>query len=135
RSSARSASPAGPARPSSRAPSSDAISSALRSARRKMSCRRLPRVCREPAGLSRGAARRLARMLVTIAMIAYDEAPNLRPVVAEALAALDAAGGDGEILLGDDGSTEGTSDIADAIASNEQLVRVAHHVRKLGFSG
>jgi glycosyltransferase involved in cell wall biosynthesis len=74
-------------------------------------------------------------MLVTIAMPAFDEASNLRTVARDALAALDAAGSDGELLLVDDGSTDGTSLLADEIAGNDTRVRVVHHQTNRGFSG
>ncbi len=74
-------------------------------------------------------------MLVTIAMIAYDEAPNVRTVVAEALAALTAEGLDGDVLLVDDGSRDGTSEIADEIALAEPRLSVVHHGANRGFSG
>jgi glycosyltransferase involved in cell wall biosynthesis len=74
-------------------------------------------------------------MLVTIAMIAYDEAPNVKAVSAEALAALTAGSIDGEVLLVDDGSRDGTSEIADSIALREPRFRVLHHGANRGFSG
>ena len=78
---------------------------------------------------------RLPPMLVTIAMPAYDEAPNLERVAREALDALTASGADGELLIVDDGSRDGTGQIADGIASRESRVRVIHHERNRGFSG
>jgi glycosyltransferase involved in cell wall biosynthesis len=74
-------------------------------------------------------------MLVTVAMGAYDEAPNVAAVVAEALSAIDEIGGDGEVLVVDDGSTDGTSQIADDLASRDGRVRVIHHPANRGFSG
>ncbi len=74
-------------------------------------------------------------MLVTIAMPAFDEAPNLERVAAEALAALGETGVDGELLIVDDGSSDGTSALADAIALRDGRVRVIHHSTNRGFSG
>ena len=74
-------------------------------------------------------------MLVTIAMPAYDEAPNIERTVAEARVALAAAGHDGEVLVVDDGSTDGTGALADAIARAHSDVRVLHHPSNRGFSG
>src|SRR4051812_7701102 len=74
-------------------------------------------------------------MLVTIAMPAYDEAPNLSRCAAEALEVLTQMGQDGELLIVDDGSTDGTSAIADDIAGRDPRVRVVHHGKNRGFSG
>ena len=74
-------------------------------------------------------------MLVTIAMPAYDEAPNLEKVAAEALAALAASGVEGELLIVDDGSTDGTAAIADGVAARDGRVRVVRHAANRGFSG
>jgi glycosyltransferase involved in cell wall biosynthesis len=68
-------------------------------------------------------------------MAAYDEAPNVRRVIAEALGALDASGVDGEVLLVDDGSRDGTSQIADELAAGQPRLRVIHHDANRGFSG
>ena len=74
-------------------------------------------------------------MLFTIAMPAYDEAANLERVAGEALAAVASAGGDGELLIVDDGSRDGTGAIADALANRDARVRVVHHAANRGFSG
>jgi glycosyltransferase involved in cell wall biosynthesis len=71
-----------------------------------------------------------------VAIPAYDEVTSLAAVVAEALAELAAIGlaDDGEVLIVDDGSTDGTSALADELASTPS-VRVIHHGRNRGFSG
>ena len=74
-------------------------------------------------------------MLVTIAMPAYDEAPNLERCAAEALDALAETGQEGELMIVDDGSTDGTGALADRIAAADARVRVVHHGSNRGFSG
>ena len=74
-------------------------------------------------------------MLVTLALPAFDEAPNIDTVARDALAALDSAHVDGELLLVDDGSTDGTGALMNAIATRDRRVRVVHHPANRGFSG
>jgi len=74
-------------------------------------------------------------MLVTIAMPAYDEVENLERTVRDALAAMGATHEPGEVLIVDDGSTDGTSPLADQLAQADPRVRVVHHETNRGFSG
>ena len=74
-------------------------------------------------------------MLVTIALPAFDEAPNIEAVAADALAALDESGAHGELLFVDDGSTDGTTALLDALTRRDARVRVVHHTKNRGFSG
>lgn len=72
-----------------------------------------------------------------MAIPAYDEVTNLAAVIGEARAELAAIGlaDDGEVLIVDDGSTDGTSTLADELARSASNVRVIHHGRNRGFSG
>jgi glycosyltransferase involved in cell wall biosynthesis len=74
-------------------------------------------------------------MLVTVAMPAYDEVDNLERTVRDALDAITATREDGEVLVVDDGSTDGTGPLADRLARSDARVRVAHHRANRGFSG
>jgi len=74
---------------------------------------------------------------VTVAIPAYDENTSLAAVVGEARAELVAIGlaSDGEVLIVDDGSTDGTAALADELARSSPNVRVVHHPANRGFSG
>lgn len=72
---------------------------------------------------------------LTVVVLAYDEAENLRPAIAELLAELDVVGVPAELLIVDDGSTDGTGAIADELAAADARVRVIHHPGNLGLGG
>jgi dolichol-phosphate mannosyltransferase len=59
----------------------------------------------------------------------YNEAANLEGIAAAILAALPGA----TLLIVDDGSPDGTGDIADRLAAADPLVRVRHRTRKQGL--
>jgi len=65
----------------------------------------------------------------TIVIPTYDERENLRPM---AEAVLDRVP-DATLLVVDDGSPDGTGDVADEIARRDARVRVIHRERKLGL--
>jgi glycosyltransferase involved in cell wall biosynthesis len=65
---------------------------------------------------------------------AHDEAENIEALVREALDALGALADRFEVIAVDDGSTDGTGDIADRlVAEHPDVVRVVHHATNLGY--
>jgi glycosyltransferase involved in cell wall biosynthesis len=72
---------------------------------------------------------------LTIAMPAYNEQDCVEAAAREALAVLDQVDGGGELLVVDDGSTDGTAAILDRLAAADRRVRVVRHERNRGISG
>lgn len=73
------------------------------------------------------------RPAVSIAVMCYNEAELLRDMVNRVLAVLHKLGGRFEILIVDDGSTDGSGPIADELAVEHTQVRVLHHNPNLGI--
>jgi dolichol-phosphate mannosyltransferase len=63
----------------------------------------------------------------------YNEADNLEPLVRALLPGLEGTGLPHTILVVDDGSPDGTGDIADRLAAELPHVRVLHRARKQGL--
>jgi glycosyltransferase involved in cell wall biosynthesis len=73
---------------------------------------------------------------ITCCVFAWDEIATLRAVVEEHLATLGGLGATYELLIIDDGSTDGTSQEADRLALEwPGIVRVIHHGENLGLGG
>ena len=67
--------------------------------------------------------------------MAFDEAGYLEAVVQELRESLSRLGAPAEILIVDDGSTDGTPGIADALGAAHAEVRVLHHGVNRGLGG
>jgi glycosyltransferase involved in cell wall biosynthesis len=70
---------------------------------------------------------------VSVCFPAYNEEATVAGVLDEAAAALAEAGIDHEILVCDDGSTDGTGAIIDEIAARTPVMRAIHHERNQGI--
>ena len=70
---------------------------------------------------------------ITVAMPAFNEARNVEDVVRGVLASFKETGLTHEVLIVDDGSTDGTADVADRLAAESSAVRVVHHERNRGL--
>lgn len=71
--------------------------------------------------------------LLTVALALYNEKESLRPAVADILAAPLPTGWRLELLIIDDGSTDGSAAIADELATGEPRIRVVRHSPNQGL--
>jgi glycosyltransferase involved in cell wall biosynthesis len=80
-------------------------------------------------------ARKRTRKMPSISLVlpAYNEADNIEPLVAEAIPALAACTDDYEIIVVDDGSSDGTADVTRSVMESESCVRLVQHTVNQGF--
>jgi glycosyltransferase involved in cell wall biosynthesis len=72
-------------------------------------------------------------MRVSIVLPAYNEEPNVEQAVAEVNATAERLFGEHEIVLVDDGSSDGTKAVAEALAARDARLRVICHSRNRGY--
>jgi glycosyltransferase involved in cell wall biosynthesis len=70
---------------------------------------------------------------VSYVMPAYNEEANIREAVERAKSALDKLAGTHEIIVVDDGSTDGTAAVLDGLAQNISSLRVIRHEKNAGY--
>lgn len=71
----------------------------------------------------------------TVCVFAWNEAGSIEGFVRDVVAELETLGNTFEILVVDDGSTDGTERIADHLAAEIPGVRVVHHPENRGLGG
>lgn len=72
-------------------------------------------------------------MKISVLMPALNEAKNIEAAMANTLGAFDATQVEGELLVINDGSTDGTQKLAEALAARDPRVRVLSHAAPQGI--
>jgi glycosyltransferase involved in cell wall biosynthesis len=76
-----------------------------------------------------------AEPIVTVVVMAYNEAAALEPTVREIAATLGDMDGAHDIVVVDDGSTDDTPAVADRLEGSVPRLRVIHHLTNAGLGG
>ena len=74
-----------------------------------------------------------ARKSISVFFPCYNEQENVGRTVEKALMVLEKLDADFEIIIVDDGSSDGTGQIAEEITGRDGRVKVVHHQRNLGY--
>ncbi|MEW6233951.1 MAG: glycosyltransferase family 2 protein [Candidatus Omnitrophota bacterium] len=72
---------------------------------------------------------------VSVFFPAHNEVDNIKPLTEAAVQALENRVEDFEIIIVDDGSTDGTRELADQLAQQDAHVRAIHHEVNRGYGG
>ncbi len=75
----------------------------------------------------------VSNISISVFFPCYNEQDNITRVVQQALAALEKCKADFEVIIVDDGSSDGTGQIADELAGQNSGVKVVHHRTNLGY--
>ncbi len=75
------------------------------------------------------------RSSMSVVIPAFNEAGNIEPQVRCVLAETEKWAGAFEVLIVNDGSSDGTGTIADKLAEEDPRVRVVHHPFNIGYGG
>ena len=73
------------------------------------------------------------KVSISVFLPCYNEQDNIARVVQQALAVLEKLKADFEIIIVDDGSSDGTAQIADELAGQNDKIKVLHHRTNLGY--
>src|SRR5206468_11558962 len=71
---------------------------------------------------------------ISIVVTAMNEAGNLEPTVQNVIAAASPRFGDFEVIIVDDGSTDGTTELADRMAAADARIVVHHNGQNRGLA-
>jgi glycosyltransferase involved in cell wall biosynthesis len=86
-----------------------------------------------PTNRSNGSGRAASRATISVIFPAFNEEMNLEAVVRSALKVLPSVSRSFEIIIVNDGSHDGTGEVAERLTSRSRHVRVVHHPRNLGY--
>src|SRR5512132_1480652 len=98
--------------------------------------------CRAHISLSKRALMRMSstmaattnnRHSITAFFPAFNDAATITSVVLEALSVLPTLTDDYEVIVVNDGSTDETSTLLDALAHSQPRVRIVHHTQNEGY--
>lgn len=85
------------------------------------------------ATASRADSNSASVISISVFFPCYNEEGNVAAMVEKACTVLDELDGDYEVIIVDDGSSDGTARIADEIAAENPAVKVVHHPTNLGY--
>jgi glycosyltransferase involved in cell wall biosynthesis len=86
------------------------------------------------AGMMKAASSQVAPIYLSVVVPAYNELDNLEPLVERVGKVLDGLDGESELIMVDDGSTDGTGDRLDQLATGEPRLKVLHLAENRGQS-
>lgn len=76
----------------------------------------------------------MSELAYSVVVPVHNERENIKPLVAAVLPVMEKLGEPFELLLVDDGSTDGTSELLDQLAASHHRIRVLHFVENCGQS-